>query len=1324
MKTFSAYVNTWLIRLYKTLAVLLVLFAVLLTSARVFLPYADSFKTDLEDYINQEYKGDLSIGELSAGWYKFGPTLVINEVVLSDSEALSIDIDQIEFGVDFWGTIKAGQLKSNQSMFVGVQINIDTTHDLATKPEGGNEANIADVDAIYDLFLNQIQRFSMLDSNVHIKTASKERTIVIKKLAWLNEKDSHKGIGELQLEGMSTNSAKLIIDLHGDARENIEGQIYLEGNNLNFASWFDRYLGEQADQISSKFNFQTWINIRQGEHREIHFSLGENILAWDSFEEQDQLTIPSGNISIYRHGTSGNYSIQSSEIDILFNDHPWQTLQFQSAITELETVTNISSISLDKLWQLRPILADNFDQLKEFSEFDLRGTINQLQLRKSVNNFQIKAKLDDLSWQYSNFIPGVENLSADLLFSQNQLQLNVGAHDTALDFADSFSRPIPINHIAAGINLSWGEQYWRLAVNDISLRSDEISLNGDVQYEQQQDQSGVLSLFTFIDKGDASKAQYYLPLDIMEQDLVDYLMAAIYSGDVQQATVLLHGPLENFPFVDNSGVFIVDADIKQAKYQFVDTWPAIDKAHLNLNFTNDSMFISVYDGDLLGTQTKDVTVAIDSLGGDSILTVRAPLTSQVEALTKLMVNSPLASTIGETLTFIGPKGEVTGVFALDLPLADTDLAVAKGTVEFSDNQAFLDAPEMEFEQIRGQLSFNNELITTKDLTLNWRGLPIALDVNGRTENDYYQVDINLIGQWQKATYGQQIPKKLQKYLNGQLDWQGKLSLFVPEEGDFSYRFNLHSDLQKVELSLPFPFAKSVGSSAALSAKVSGGPENSIIEATLNDNLRFYGDLDHNKTSFARSQLVLGTEKMVLPMNGFHITTALGHIEYKPWHELIFDIINSIPSEDKPLTTQTTLSNEGIEEPETPALLEVPERIRGTVKTVDLFGQTLHDVDFNLLHKEQFWLLQVNAEEIRSRLKFYHEFAEKGLEVDADYIHIDVTDIADESVVNNDELAKEQVIADADTELESGDEITISPNDIPKIAFSCDSCKFQNLNFGKLTFKVDNSDPTLVTVKGFSAKRKGTEMKLSGAWQQDGLLNETQFIGTFETSELEKEVKAFGFESGIKDSGLKSSFDISWQGAPQAFNFETLNGKVKARLSDGYLADVSDKGARLLSIFSFQSLVRKLSLDFRDIFGKGMFYEDFKGDFKIHDGVVYTGNLKMNGAAGNLTVKGNTNLVTNQLDYKMSFVPKVTSSIPIIVSWMVNPVVGLAALAVDEVIQKAEVISVINFELTGTIDKPSFKEVDRKSKDINVGKSKPDKVTEPKAPPQSKGAGNG
>jgi uncharacterized protein YhdP len=142
------------------------------------------------------------------------------------------------------------------------------------------------------------------------------------------------------------------------------------------------------------------------------------------------------------------------------------------------------------------------------------------------------------------------------------------------------------------------------------------------------------------------------------------------------------------------------------------------------------------------------------------------------------------------------------------------------------------------------------------------------------------------------------------------------------------------------------------------------------------------------------------------------------------------------------------------------------------------------------------------------------------------------------------------------------------------------------------------------------------------------------------------------------------------------------------------------------VLSLQSLVRKLTLDFRDIFSDGMFYSSIKGSYQLEQGLLTTDNTKMNGTAGNLFMTGNTNLVTGQLDYDMSYKPNLTSSLPVL-AWIatLNPVTFLAGVAIDQVI-KSQVVSEFKFELTGTVENPDFQEVNRKSKNISVDTTVP------------------
>ncbi|WP_371376659.1 YhdP family protein [Thalassotalea aquiviva] len=1313
MKTFVAYLNTWLSRLYKTLAVLLVLVAVLLSSVRIFLPYAHTYKQDVEDYLNQSYQGDIEIGELTAGWQNFGPTLVVNDLILTNSDAISVTVDEVDLGIDFWGSIQARQLKTSNVTLNGAHIILDQTllwqHNDAKDPSSSTKQNPdahTDINSVANLVLQQLQRFSLRNSTLQFKTVFKQHDFVIKKLAWLNEGVRHRGIGLIETLDNPDNSAKLVIDLTGTDLTDINGQIYLEGNGVDLASWIDKLLGEKGDRLDSEVNFKSWLQITDGRTDKVEVVFEQSQLSWNSFTRQDQLVLPTTQLTMYRQESGQGFFIQSTPITLNFNEQEWPKTQLQVMFAEDTVEARMQNLSLTHLWQLFPLVQQVFPQIKSYQGLDLKGNVADLRLRKHDGITQALLALEQVGINRVASLPGIDNVSAQLLWQDERALLAINARDSELNLGNHFSRPIPISSLKTQLLLDSQQPNWLLQVKELDFINNDLRLSGHGQYQYIDGQSDYLSISAVLNDADASKVQYYLPLTLMDQGLVNYLNNALKSGTLTQAGIIVDGPVQSFPYTDNAGMFVVDADLEQATFQFAEDWPAIEQMQANLNFTKNSMLISATGGTLMDIPLSDVAVGIAKLGKGSVLTVRTPIQTEIKKAEALMLASPLASSVGETMAFLDSTGAVNGTFSLDLPLSDTSNALAKGEFFFDNLKLNLQAPDMHFSQVAGSIRFENAKIKTNKLSLNWRGLPIGMQVSGNRKGDNYQVDVAMTAAWEKRHFIKEIPNKLQPYVDGIARWQGDLALKIPTQGELNYEVSIQSDLTDLSLNLPAPYQKNAQQSWQLRAKAWGNSKQSSIEAKVQDNLHFYGDLNHQSQSFSRANLILGNEEMFLPREGFYINTALKTVEFMPWWDLVNDIVGSIPE-------SKDTSNDQVSEP----LLSSPKRIRGTVAKVNFAGETFTDLQFSLLNQPQWWALQLNSEQIRTRAKFYHEFASKGLEVDADFIHLAQKTAQPKEQKNETEKQKTTVVEQE--QVFNGD---IDPADIPLIKFSCDSCTYQRLDFGALSFALKKSnDSQTLTVENIKAQRKDATIEATATWTKNGERHISTIEANLNSSDLEREVEALGFQSGIKDSGLKADGKLTWQGGLHQFNIASLNGEVSASLNDGYLADVSDQGARIFSLFSLQSLVRKLTLDFRDVFSKGMFYSDIKANFNVTDGIVYTDNMKMNAIAGNLKVKGNTNLVTSELDYKMSFAPKVTSSLPVIIGWLVNPLMGVAILAADEAIQKAEVISVINFELTGTIDKPNFKEVDRKSRDINVGKSKPDQKlnTDVKGEPNKK-----
>ena len=1280
--------NRWLNRLYKTVAILLVLLAVVISAFRLFLPYVHHYKLPLQNYLNETSQTNIAIGTLSMTWQRSGPILIIGDVQVLETEKASVFIEQLEMQVDFWRTLTERSLISKDLLLSGARVNLSEKlwlgkeeTESSGKAKKNNEAD--DIEVISDLFLNRIKRFSIRDSQIIVRNEAITRSIRLNQLRWLNTDDRHQAEGSVVLNGLSSNNLQVKLDLLGEEASDLTGKIYLQANQIDITPWLDDVLVLEDDKTKTDINFSAWLHINSSDISRLKINFSDSSVQWQFENQKQKLTLEQGQLLLVKGKAEHSLRLYSTPLALRLNEQQPQQFTVMLAKKANDFSLNLSEIDVAMVAQLAPLIIENQETRALLSKMTLTGKIEDLFIRNQNNSLQIATNFSAFNNSYSHGIPGLENVSGNLSYVDNYLSVDFTAEQGQLDFDELFVQAFPYQTLSGQLNAVFDDKGWALRVEELDFLSKEINLSAQVKVEAPIDGEVNLALLANVSNGNAGLVGRYLPLPIMSENLVEYLNAAVVSGRVEDAQVLINGPISHFPFTDGSGIFVVDAELSKSEFKFVENWPAITDFVANLNFTNNSMLITGRGGELTGLDVTGVTAGIADLANGQILKVDAEIMpTQASYIGDLMDQSPFEDSVGSVLEQLQIGGEVSGEFHLNLPLNDNDQALASGIIHFDNNQVALQTPQMNFSEVQGQFSFSNDKISTKDLQLNWQGLPIKLDISGMDKADYYDTDINLTALWQESTWLPFVPEELRRYTQGELPWKGSLSLHEHHQGGFSYSANFDSELKNTRLLLPVPYQRDDKQENDLSVQVNGDIAQSKIVLNYGNKMHFSGVLEHQSTAFTRANLMLGEGSMALPGDGFHITTKLAHADFSKWQPLISNILDSI--QQAPTSTEQDNS--------TPFLAK-PQRIRGSIGQLSLLGQELNNVSFNLLDKSQWWLLQFNAKETRSQIKIYPDWLTQGLDINAEFLILPQEN-------EEQEATPEQI----------NHQLNRAENDIifaeiPPLRFHCDSCAVGPVNLGEVDVEIKRIDKQTIEFVDFTAKRDKTMLNLAGNWLHNDHESTTTLVGNLSVEDVETELKAAGYESIIKDSGAKFDVNLNWQGGLHDFTLKHLNGTVEGQLDDGYLADVSDS-ARIFSVLSLQSLVRKLTLDFRDIFSDGMFYSSIKGSYQLDQGVLTTDNTKMNGTAGNLFTTGNTNLVSGELDYEMSYKPNLTSSLPVL-AWIatLNPVTFLAGVAIDQVI-KSQVVSEFKFELTGTVENPDFQEVNRKSKNISIDTTVP------------------
>jgi uncharacterized protein YhdP len=134
----------------------------------------------------------------------------------------------------------------------------------------------------------------------------------------------------------------------------------------------------------------------------------------------------------------------------------------------------------------------------------------------------------------------------------------------------------------------------------------------------------------------------------------------------------------------------------------------------------------------------------------------------------------------------------------------------------------------------------------------------------------------------------------------------------------------------------------------------------------------------------------------------------------------------------------------------------------------------------------------------------------------------------------------------------------------------------------------------------------------------------------------------------------------------------------------------------------QSLTRRLTLDFRDLYKDGFFYDGIEGHFSLHAGVAHTDKLMIDGTAATVELSGDANLLMRTLDQHAVINPKIDALGSIALGWMINPAVGVFSWLTSKLwAPKARLVAQMEMSITGSFDNPIVTQGKRTEREVEL-----------------------
>ncbi|MDP5037427.1 MAG: TIGR02099 family protein [Alishewanella sp.] len=1263
-------------KLWIALAICLVVLATVVSVLRIALPYADNYKHHIEQVLTRQLGTEITIGQITAAWRQSGPALVLEQVELNAAEQLQLHIEQTSIRIDFWGSLTSRQLTAEHFELRGLRYWLDA--DALVQPGSKQVGSVSKVLlALEQLFFRQLKEFTLRDSQLILfSTDNPQLVLDISQLNWRNLQQHHQGHGELSIADVTANTVSFILDFQGPSLAESQGQLYLQSSELDLIPLFRQWLPQTHRLEKASINFEAWASLDNGQLHQIHVELADNSMHWQRAGTKHSLKLGPGQL-LWQPVAEG-WQLLSSELSLADELEVWPGLQFQLHKTSERWVAAIQQFQLDALEPLAQLWAEDSQVLQGILAYQPSGYLEQAHLAWQDTQWQLQGQFSGFSNLAVKDIPGTENLAGQFWAGNKFAWLALSAEEQQLTWDGLFKQAWPYQQLTADIRLLKRNNNWQLQIPTLQLQATDFSFDGQLALTlSEQPELALLAQVTGLD---AANAHYYYPQRYMPEKTRDYLTNALNSGQVIQTTFLWQGAFADYPFREGQGHFQAFAELNEGVFYFAPNWPPLTELHGTLLFDNASMLIASHSANLAELAlTEVVSATIPNLFDATSLDIR--LNSQLDSrnITEVISQSSLKDNLGKTLAHLGLSGPQRVEMLLEIGLREPSVRVS-GVTRLLNVQANLQAPALQINGLTGSIQFINEQISSDQLQFNWQGIQGAAELKGSLQEKGYKVDLAVNGLTPATDLTLPLWPEAADLLEGELDWQLKLALLLPSSG-FTYQAELSARLDDLAVNLPTPFAKTQQQAASLQLVAHGNEQQSYFTLDYPALLNFQAELPHSTGVISRAQLSVGSADPGLGSKGFNVDINLPAVSLLPWYEFLQPLLS--------------LKSEG------QGLLPPLNKVRGRIGAIALPDNLqLTNTVFELSSTDQAWQLQLNGTELASRWQFFHDWQAQGIAAQFDYLHLAVPE-KDAALAEN-----ERAVALL-AELPEQQWLT----QMVPLQLSCQDCSIGHYRFGNVQVQAAGTGDTW-QLRQFDANYKGSKLGVSGYWQPDNAAGVSHFNGSFSSPNIGNLLAEYQLSTAISGSRSDISFELNWQGAPQQFRLGSLNGNVKFALGDGALTEVSDQGARLFSLFSLDSLVRKLRLDFRDVFAKGFYYNKMSGTLNVQRGIAQTNDFVVDGVPGNLAIQGYSDLVKRQMDYQMSFAPKVTSSLPVIIAWMVNPATGLAALALDEVFQSAEVISRINFTVTGSFDKPVVTEVNRHSTEVPV----PVRIAQPEAVP--------
>ncbi len=858
-----------------------------------------------------------------------------------------------------------------------------------------------------------------------------------------------------------------------------------------------------------------------------------------------------------------------------------------------------------------------------------QGRIDELALKwrgplPSRAGFSVRGKFTSLGWNAVSGYPAVRNLGGVLEGNEEKGVYSLAGNQAVLDLPAVFADPL-LRFDTLTARGGWkkqGENAYDLEIAEAALSNADLTANLYGRYRLPGKGPGVADLSGRLLRATGPRVERYLPLAINE-DTRAWLRQGILSGEAHDAVFQLKGDLAQFPFRHaRQGIFRVQARVSGAQIHYAADYPPINQVDGELIFDGVRMEIRSEQASIYGAKLSKVRAVIPDLEAqEELLEVTGEASGPAQEFIRFVNFSPVTDRIGGLTEEMSATGNLHLAMNIKVPLRHSHDTTLAGRLTFSGNMVFPgpDLPRM--EQVTGKLEFTDSGVTTPQMTAKVLGGGATF--TAATEKG--QVKVRGQGVLNAAELDVWLGKPLASRLKGESGWRGELSL-----GGDQTRLRLESTLAGMESRLPAPLEKPAASSANLVyeyQKLNSEEDWSSLQYGRMASAVWTSRKTPGGRRFDRGELRFGGAARLPSEPGLQVAGYVRTIDLGGW----MDMFPDAKSGRMPLSG-----------------------IQLTLSRLEFLGRPFHDITLSGKLKGNLLRGSINGREMEGNLT-YRLAGDTTARLSAQFRHFTLP----EAGAGN-----------------GAEAVRVDAADLPAMDVQVEELKLGDQPLGRLELFA-HGIPKGLAIDQLNLIHKDSLINMTGEWNDSGK-GETRMKMNADIRNAGLMLDRFGYGNLLKRGTAQIRGEVSWQGSPADFTFGTLAGAMQLTAKNGQFTKVEPGAGKLLGVLSLQSLPRRFTLDFRDVFSEGFAFDQISSTMQLAKGTVYTHDFLMKGPSATVKMSGLARLNDETVKLRVKVIPKLSEGVAVAGALLGGPVAGLGALVVQKAL-KDPIEEAISFE---------------------------------------------